>query len=118
MILETERLLLRPWRAEDAEELYNYASDPQVGPIAGWSPHTSVENSLEIISDVLSQPENYAVVLKETGKPVGSAGIMRQGAGSATMRGTEAGAEPRGGAGAAAALLCRPRLHRRLVRLL
>lgn len=90
MILETERLLLRPWRAEDAEELYKYASDPQVGPIAGWSPHTSVENSLEIINDVLSQPENYAVVLKETGKPVGSAGIMRQGAGSATMSGTEA----------------------------
>ena len=90
MILETERLLLRPWRAEDAEELYKYASDPQVGPIAGWSPHTSVENSMEIINDVLSQPENYAVVLKETGKPVGSAGIMRQGAGSATMSGTEA----------------------------
>ena len=35
-ILETERLFLRPWRESDAEELYKYAKDPEVGPIAGW----------------------------------------------------------------------------------
>ena len=35
MILETERLILRPWRVEDAEELFIYASDPEVGPPAG-----------------------------------------------------------------------------------
>ena len=35
MVLETERLLLRPWREEDAQDLYRYASDPQVGPAAG-----------------------------------------------------------------------------------
>ena len=40
--------------------------------IAGWPVHTSVENSLEIIRGVLSEPETYAVVLKETGLPVGS----------------------------------------------
>lgn len=34
-ILETERLILRPWRIEDASSLYKYASDPKVGPIAG-----------------------------------------------------------------------------------
>ena len=39
MILETERLILRPWQEEDAGALYKYASDPQVGPIAGWPPH-------------------------------------------------------------------------------
>lgn len=44
MILETERLILRPWSVDDAAELYQYAHDPQVGPIAGWPPHTSVEN--------------------------------------------------------------------------
>ena len=33
--LETERLLLRPWREEDAPALYSYASDPLVGPAAG-----------------------------------------------------------------------------------
>ena len=76
MILETERLILRPWEECDAEDLYQYASHPDIGPIAGWAVHTSVENSREIIRDVLSAPETYAVVLKETGQPVGSIGLM------------------------------------------
>ena len=62
MTLETERLILRPWEEGDAEDLYRYASNPDVGPIAGWPVHTSVENSREIIREVLSAPETYAVV--------------------------------------------------------
>lgn len=61
MELRTERLILRPWEESDAESLYEYAKDPAVGPIAGWPPHTSVENSLEIIRGVLSEKETYAV---------------------------------------------------------
>lgn len=75
MILETERLILRPWKASDAEDLYKYASNPEVGPIAGWPVHISVENSKEIIKDVLSEPEVYAVVLKDTREVVGSIGL-------------------------------------------
>ena len=74
--LLTERLLLRPWRESDAEAMYKYASDPAIGPIAGWEPHTSVEHSREIIRTVFAAPETYAMVLRETGEPVGSAGIM------------------------------------------
>ena len=74
--LETKRLILRPWNEEDAPTLHKYAKSPDVGPIADWPPHTSVENSREIIKDVLSAPETYAVVLKETGEPVGSIGLM------------------------------------------
>ena len=62
MILETERLILRPWKEDDAESLYKYAKDPEVGPIAGWPVHTSVENSREIIKSVLSADETYASV--------------------------------------------------------
>ena len=76
MRLETERLILRSWQEEDAGDLYEYAKDPQVGPIAGWPPHTSVENSREIIKEVLSAEETYAVVLKEEQKAVGSIGLM------------------------------------------
>ena len=76
MIIETERLILRPWHEEDAEDLYLYAKDPDVGPIAGWPVHTSVENSREIIRSILSAPETYAVVLKTTNKAVGSIGLM------------------------------------------
>ena len=78
MILQTKRLILRPWREDDEEELYEYASDPEVGPPAGWPPHTSVENSREIIRTVLSAPETYAVCLKENGKPIGSIGLHRK----------------------------------------
>ena len=89
-MLETERLLLRPWEEKDAAALYEYAKDSRVGPAAGWPPHTSVENSLEIIRGVLSAPETYAVVPKSLGEPVGSVGIMLPGKGSAPMAAHEA----------------------------
>lgn len=76
MVMETKRLILRPWQESDARDLYAFAKDPRVGPVAGWPPHTSVENSLEIIRDVLSAPHIYAMVLKEAGRTVGSIGLM------------------------------------------
>lgn len=75
-MIETERLILRPWQESEAEILYKYAKDPDIGPVAGWAPHTSVEDSLKIIRTVFSAPETYAVVLKETDEPVGCCGIM------------------------------------------
>ena len=39
MIFTTQRLILRPWEESDAQSLFQYASDPDVGPIAGWPPH-------------------------------------------------------------------------------
>ncbi len=89
MILETERLILRPWKEDDAEDLYRYACDPLVGPAAGWPPHTSVENSREVIRNILSHEENRAVVLKETGEVIGSVGVMRAGSGTAPVRDDE-----------------------------
>ena len=47
LYFETDRLILRPWKESDAESLYKYASDPDIGPNAAWPPHKSVENSLE-----------------------------------------------------------------------
>ena len=80
MNLESTRLILRPWRESDAGALFRYACDPQIGPAAGWPPHASVEDSLNVIRTVFSAPETYAVVLKESGGPVGSAGILLGGA--------------------------------------
>lgn len=86
--LETERLILRPWKETDAENLYAYASDPEVGPPAGWPPHTSVENSREIIKGVLSRKETYAVCLRD-GKPIGSIGLHLNGSTDMTDRDDE-----------------------------
>jgi len=78
VVIKTQRLILRPWREDDAEALYTYASDPEVGPSAGWPPHTSAENSREIIVNVLSAPQTYAVCLKDN-KPIGSVGLKLKG---------------------------------------
>ena len=64
MELETKRLKLRPWRIEDAPALYKYASDPKVGPIAGWPVHTDIEFSKQVIKDVFSTDGIYAIVPK------------------------------------------------------
>ena len=55
-VLETERTILRPFQEADAEDLYRYARDPRVGPIAGWKPHESVEESRRIIQTVFASP--------------------------------------------------------------
>ena len=72
MQLETERLFFRRWEESDAEILFEEASNPEVGPPAGWQPHKNVEESLNIIRNVLNGPEAYAICLKENGKPIGT----------------------------------------------
>ena len=76
-MLQTKRLILRPWQEADAESLYEYAKDPDVGPPAGWPPHTDVENSRQVIKLFLSAPETYAICLD--GKPIGSIGLKLKG---------------------------------------
>ena len=76
MSLETARLRLRPFRDSDAADVYSYARDPRVGPIAGWPPHQSVEESREIIRIVFSTPGVFAMELKETGTVIGSVGFV------------------------------------------
>ena len=75
MTITTERLILRRWNESDAEELYKYASDPDIGYPAGWPAHLNVEDSREVIVRFLSAPETYAVCLKENGLPIGSIGL-------------------------------------------
>lgn len=74
--METERILLRLWREEDAEALYKYASDPEVGPRAGWPPHKSVEESREIIRTLFNSDHMWAMELKATSEPIGCMGYF------------------------------------------
>lgn len=66
--METDRILLRHWRDDDAETLFKWASDPDVGPRAGWPLHKSVEESREVIKTVFNNDSNWAIVLKATGE--------------------------------------------------
>ena len=74
MILKTENLTLRPWCDEDAGCLYHFAKNPKIGPIAGWPPHKSIEDSLNVIRTVFSKKETYAVVRDDV--PIGCVGLL------------------------------------------
>ena len=78
MVLETERLVLRPWEESDAESLYEYAKNPEVGSPAGWQAHGSVEESLFVIKNFFCGAQCYAICEKETGRAIGAIELKLQ----------------------------------------
>ena len=74
ILMETKRLRFRLWADSDAEALYKYASDPDVGPRAGWPPHQSIQESLKVIRDYFSNGHTWALELKKTGEAIGCMG--------------------------------------------
>lgn len=79
MILKTKRLILRQFKEDDAENLYKYAKDPEIGPLAGWLPHKSVDESKKVINEILSKPESHAICLKTDNKVIGAIGLKLEG---------------------------------------
>lgn len=75
VVLTTNRLILRPWRESDLEDLYEYASVKGVGQMAGWNPHGSMEESKEILSRFIAGKKVFA--LEHQGKVIGSLGVER-----------------------------------------
>lgn len=72
--METEQIQLRPWREEDAEGLYLLATDPEVGPRAGWSPHRNIGESREVIRTIFANDHTWAIVRKASDEPIGCIG--------------------------------------------
>lgn len=76
-MLTTERLLLRPLAADDAEALYQCYKGPQVGPNAGWKPHDSVAETRGIIRSILMAENIFGIVLKAENVVIGSVGLVK-----------------------------------------
>ena len=74
--IETERLLLRPVKKEDAQDIYEYSTSENVGPNAGWKPHESLEETRDIVDAVFLQPHVFGMVLKESNKLIGTIGLL------------------------------------------
>ena len=89
MFLETKRLILRLWKESDAENLYKYASDPDVGPIAGWPAHKSIEESRYVIKNVFNGTECYAICLKPDDAVIGCIELKLNGHTDMTKRDDE-----------------------------
>ena len=76
-ILETKRLLLRPFYHTDLDDVYEYSKNENVGPNAGWPPHRSKQESWETMQDVFLDKEDiWAIEIKELCKVIGSIGII------------------------------------------
>ena len=80
--LETDRLLLRAMRREDAEDMYEYASKSEVTRFLLWSEHGSLSYTGEYLKYVESRYSigdfyDWAIVLKESGKMIGTCGFAK-----------------------------------------
>ncbi|MBO4623691.1 MAG: GNAT family N-acetyltransferase [Bacilli bacterium] len=73
--LETARLIIRPFRIDDLNDLYEYAKVEGVGEKAGWKHHTSITESNIILQNFIASDEVYALELKESHKVIGSIGL-------------------------------------------
>ncbi len=73
--ISSERLILRPFTERDVDDLFRYAADPNVGPHAGWKPHESREESLEIIQMFLRDDNVWAIEQKSDHRVIGSLGL-------------------------------------------
>lgn len=78
-VIETERLILRPFRQTDLDDFYEYASVEGVGEMAGWKHHESTDDSLRILDSFISEDKVFAICWKENGKVIGSIGVEKYG---------------------------------------
>lgn len=76
MRIETKRLILRHIVEDDAEDIYAYCRNPAVGPRAGWAPHTSIENTRELMAQVfIGQPHVFGII-DSSHRMIGSVGLL------------------------------------------
>ena len=81
--LQTERLLLRRLRREDAQRIFScWASDSEVTKYLTWSPHQSVETTHAIMDLWLAAYEKpncyrYGIVLRESDELIGMIDVVQ-----------------------------------------
>ena len=68
--LETPRLILRKWKTNDADDLFNIMKNPSVC-MGGWKPHSDINISIEALNKYMESDEQWAVELKDNGKVIG-----------------------------------------------
>lgn len=71
-ILETDRLLIRPWVMTDLNDFYEFASIDDIGIHAGWKKHESIETTTTVLRNFIENNQEYAIVNKSNNKVIGS----------------------------------------------
>ena len=71
MMIETERLILRPFLETDAEDVFEYLHEPAVNCFASMKLNTLEDAKAEMKNRVGETEYCFAITLKETGKVIG-----------------------------------------------
>ncbi len=79
LVLETNRLILRPFTETDLNDFFEYASVPGVGEMAGWHHHENIEKTKEILNMFVNEDKTFAIVYKANNKVIGSLGVEKYG---------------------------------------
>lgn len=79
--LTTPRLILRPVRMSDAQDLYEYSRDPEVARHVLWEAHTSIHQTRAYIRFLIKQyrsgqPGSFVIELAREKKVIGTIGFM------------------------------------------
>ncbi len=69
--METDRLLLRRWRLADFNEFVKFVADAEVMAPSGTKPAKNLEEAETEFHRAIRDAGCYAIVLKETGEPIG-----------------------------------------------
>ncbi len=72
--LETTRLVLRKWRKNDVDDLFDIMKNSCV-LTGGWKPHSNMSISIDVLNEYIESDERWAVELKERGKAIGCIGV-------------------------------------------
>lgn len=75
--METKRLFLRKFRVSDAKDVYEWAGDEKVAETINFEMHKDVAESKQITKEILMQPDNWAIILKDSNKCIGSIGLIQ-----------------------------------------
>ena len=73
--IETERMILRPLVVEDAEDAFEWQSDPEVNRYMIYPLYTDVSKTREWIASLGPDANEFGFELKTTGKVIGAGGI-------------------------------------------
>jgi [ribosomal protein S5]-alanine N-acetyltransferase len=81
LTLQTPRLILRKLELADAEDIFAYASDPQVTAHTSWTTHQSIDDTYEYLRNFVfelyrsDKGMDWGIVEKASGKLIGTCGL-------------------------------------------